>query len=85
MEGEVECRLDVVLFVNGLPLGCCRAQESRGSYATIWTTWQQHCNTSTAELGNQEASRVTNPTGRVASRVIGVLGWFGILRGRVRV
>ncbi|MDE0267456.1 MAG: type I restriction endonuclease subunit R [Acidimicrobiaceae bacterium] len=41
VEDKVERRLDVVLFVNGLPLGVVELKNPADPDATIWTAWQQ--------------------------------------------
>ena len=40
-EGEHRRRLDVVLFVNGLPLGVIELKSPTDPEATVWTAWQQ--------------------------------------------
>ena len=51
VEGEHERRLDVVLFVNGLPLGLIELKNPADEKATVWTAWQQ-IQTYKAELSN---------------------------------
>ena len=41
VENKVERRPDVVLFVNGLPLGVIELKNPTDADATIWTAWQQ--------------------------------------------
>ena len=41
VENKHERRLDVVLFVNGLPLGVIELKNPADEDATIWTAWQQ--------------------------------------------
>ena len=41
MENKIERRPDVVLFVNGLPLGVIELKNPADADATIWTAWQQ--------------------------------------------
>ncbi len=41
VEGEHERRPDVVLFVNGLPLGLIELKNPADDKATVWTAWQQ--------------------------------------------
>ena len=41
IENKHERRPDVVLFVNGLPLGVIELKNPAGEDATIWTAWQQ--------------------------------------------
>ncbi|WP_419949141.1 type I restriction endonuclease subunit R [Candidatus Palauibacter sp.] len=41
VEGEHERRPDVVLFVNGLPLGLIELKNPADEKATVWTAWQQ--------------------------------------------
>jgi len=40
-ENKRSRRLDVVLFVNGLPLGVIELKNAADEEATIWTAWQQ--------------------------------------------
>ena len=42
VENKIERRPDVVLFVNGLPLGVIELKNPTDADATIWTAWQQH-------------------------------------------
>ena len=49
VENKHERRPDVVLFVNGLPLGLIELKNPTDKDATIWTAWQQ-LQTYTAEL-----------------------------------
>ena len=49
VENKHERRPDVVLFVNGLPLGVIELKNPADEDATIWTAWQQ-LQTYTAEL-----------------------------------
>ena len=51
VEGENERRPDVVLFVNGLPLGLIELKNPADEKATVWTAWQQ-IQTYKAELSN---------------------------------
>ena len=51
VETEHKRRLDVVLFVNGLPLGLIELKNPAKEKATIWTAWQQ-IQTYKAELSN---------------------------------
>ncbi len=51
VETELERRLDVVLFVNGLPLGVIELKNTAKEKATVWTAWQQ-IQTYKAELSN---------------------------------
>ena len=41
VEGEHERRPDVVLFVNGLPLGVIELKNPADENATVWTAWNQ--------------------------------------------
>ena len=41
VEGEHERRLDIVLFVNGLPLGVIELKNAADEKATVWTAWTQ--------------------------------------------
>ena len=41
VENKIERRPDVVLFVNGLPLGVIELKNPTDPDATIWTAWQQ--------------------------------------------
>lgn len=41
VEGEHERRSDIVLFVNGLPLGLIELKNPADDKATVWTAWQQ--------------------------------------------
>ena len=41
VEGEHERRPDVVLFVNGLPLGLIELKNPADEKATVWTAWKQ--------------------------------------------
>ncbi len=41
VEGEHERRPDVVLFVNGLPLGMIELKNPADEKATVWTAWNQ--------------------------------------------
>ena len=41
VEGEHERRPDVVLFVNGLPLGLIELKNPADEKATVWTAWTQ--------------------------------------------
>ena len=41
VEGEHERRPDVVLFVNGLPLGLIELKNPADEKATVWTAWSQ--------------------------------------------
>ena len=41
VEGERERRPDIVLFVNGLPLGLVELKNPADEKATIWTAWKQ--------------------------------------------
>ncbi len=41
VEGEYERRPDIVLFVNGLPLGLIELKNPADEKATVWTAWQQ--------------------------------------------
>ena len=40
-EGEHRRRLDIVLYVNGLPLGVIELKSPTDPDATVWTAWQQ--------------------------------------------
>ena len=51
VEGEHERRPDVVLFVNGLPLGLIELKNPADEKATVWTAWSQ-IQTYKAELSN---------------------------------
>jgi type I restriction enzyme R subunit len=51
VEGEHERRPDIVLFVNGLPLGLIELKNPADEKATVWTAWQQ-IQTYRAELSN---------------------------------
>ena len=51
VEGEQQRRPDVVLFVNGLPLGLIELKNPADEKATVWTAWQQ-IQTYKAELSN---------------------------------
>ena len=41
VEGERERRPDIVLFVNGLPLGLIELKNPADEKATVWTAWTQ--------------------------------------------
>jgi len=41
VEGEHERRPDIVLFVNGLPLGLLELKNPADEQATVWTAWNQ--------------------------------------------
>ncbi len=41
VENNIERRLDIVLFVNGLPLGVIELKNPTDPDATVWTAWQQ--------------------------------------------
>ena len=41
VEGENERRPDIVLFVNGLPLGLIELKNPADEKATVWTAWNQ--------------------------------------------
>ena len=41
VENKIERRPDIVLFVNGLPLGVIELKNPTDPEATIWTAWQQ--------------------------------------------
>ena len=41
VEGERERRPDIVLFVNGLPLGLIELKNPAEEKATVWTAWKQ--------------------------------------------
>ena len=41
VESEHERRPDIVLFVNGLPLGLIELKNPADEKATVWTAWQQ--------------------------------------------
>ena len=41
VEGEHERRPDIVLFVNGLPLGLIELKNPADENATVWTAWNQ--------------------------------------------
>ena len=51
VDGEHERRPDVVLFVNGLPLGLIELKNPADEKATVWTAWMQ-IQTYMAELSN---------------------------------
>ena len=51
VEGEHERRPDIVLFVNGLPLGLIELKNPTDEKATVWTAWDQ-LQTYKAELSN---------------------------------
>ena len=51
VDGEHERRPDVVLFVNGLPLGLIELKNPADEKATVWTAWTQ-IQTYMAELSN---------------------------------
>ena len=51
VDGERERRPDIVLFVNGLPLGLIELKNPADEKATVWTAWQQ-IQTYKAELSN---------------------------------
>ena len=51
VEGEHQRRPDIVLFVNGLPLGLIELKNPADAKATVWTAWQQ-IQTYTAELSD---------------------------------
>ena len=51
VEGEHKRRPDVVLFVNGLPLGLIELKNPADEKATVWTAWQQ-IQTYKSELSN---------------------------------
>ena len=52
VDGEHERRPDVVLFVNGLPLGLIELKNPADEKATVWTAWMQ-IQTYMAELSNR--------------------------------
>ena len=58
VEGEHERRPDVVLFVNGLPLGLIELKNPADEKATVWTAWQQ-IQTYKAELSDLFAFNAT--------------------------
>ncbi len=41
VENKIERRPDIVLFVNGLPLGVIELKNPTDPDATVWTAWQQ--------------------------------------------
>ncbi len=41
VEGQIERRPDIVLFVNGLPLAIIELKNAADAQATIWKAWQQ--------------------------------------------
>ena len=41
VDGEHQRRPDIVLFVNGLPLGLIELKNPTDEKATVWTAWQQ--------------------------------------------
>ncbi len=41
LQGEHHRRLDIVLFVNGLPLGVVELKNPTNEEATVWTAWAQ--------------------------------------------
>ena len=41
VDGEHQRRPDIVLFVNGLPLGLIELKNPADEKATVWTAWQQ--------------------------------------------
>ncbi len=51
VEGEHQRRPDIMLFVNGLPLGLIELKNPADEKATVWTAWQQ-IQTYKAELSN---------------------------------
>ena len=51
VEGEHQRRPDIVLFVNGLPLGLIELKNPADEKATVWTAWQQ-IQTYSAELSD---------------------------------
>ncbi len=51
VESEHQRRPDIVLFVNGIPLGLIELKNSADEKATVWTAWQQ-IQTYKAELPN---------------------------------
>ena len=51
VDGEHERRPDVVLFVNGLPLGLIELKNPTDEKTTVWTAWMQ-IQTYMAELSN---------------------------------
>ena len=51
VEGEHERRPDVVLFVNGIPLGLIELKNPADEKATVWAAWRQ-MQTYRAELSN---------------------------------
>ena len=51
VEGEHERRPDIVLFVNGLPLGLIELKNPADEKATVWAAWKQ-IQTYKAELPN---------------------------------
>ncbi len=58
VENEHERRPDVVLFVNGLPLGLIELKNPADEKATVWTAWQQ-LQTYKAELSDLFAFNAT--------------------------
>ena len=51
VEGEHERRPDIVLFVNGLPLGLIELKNPADEKSTVWTAWNQ-IQTYKSELSN---------------------------------
>ena len=41
VEGDGQRRADIVLFVNGIPLGVIELKNPADENATVWTAWQQ--------------------------------------------
>ena len=79
VETEHKRRLDVVLFVNGLPLGVIELKNTAKEKATVWTAWQQ-IQTYKAELSNLFAFNAALIVSDGANARIGTLSgereWF---------
>ena len=61
VEGEHERRPDIVLFVNGLPLGLIELKNPADEKATVWTAWNQ------IQTYKVQSSRTCSPSTRLSS------------------
>ena len=79
VENKHERRLDIALFVNGLPLGVIELKNPADEEATIWTAWQQ-LQTYKAELPSLFAMNATLMVSDGVEARIGTLAagreWF---------
>ena len=83
VENKHERRPDIVLFVNGLPLGVIELKNPADEEATIWTAWQQ-LQTYQAELPSLFAMNATLMVSDGVEARIGTLTagreWFKLWR-----